>query len=339
MDEVIAQRQDPAGLVEPDLHVVDLAALLIGRDEVLAPVLRPLHRASERDRGVRDQDLLRVKEHDLRPEAASDVGRHDFHVELGQSEKSGEAVLDGQRRLRRVPDSQDASPSVPLGHHPAGLDRAAAAPLDREPFAPDARGARQRGLRVADGLAEARGAIVGHVGVHPRCPGRERARQLGHDRQGLVLHLDERHRVGDDEGHHLADVAHLVDGERPLGACVRQGRVRDQQRRRLIQLAELDRRQHETDAGHAPSGGRVDPRDPRVGVRAPERCRVERSGRIHVVDEAAETLQEPRILVARDARPDASRGHRLRGAAGSSRRPRAPVRAPRTRGRSRRAAA
>ncbi len=347
MDEVIAQRQDSAGLVESHLDVVNLAAFLVGRDEMLAPVLHPLHRAPERDRGVRDEDLLGIEEHDLRPEAATDVGGHDFHGELGQSEESSEAVLDGQGRLRRIPDAQDAPPGVPLGHDAAGLDRAPAAPFDREPLAQDARGACQRGLRVADRLSEARRPIVRHVGVHPRRAARERGRQVGHDRQGLVLHLDERHRVlgdvttvRDDEGHHLTDVAHLVYGERALGAAVRQGRVRDQQRRRLIQLAELGGRQHEMDAGHAPGGGRVDPRDPCVSVRAPERCGVESARRVHVVHEAAEPLQKSRVLVARNARPDAARGHRLRRGAGSSRRrPRAPGRAPRARGRSRLAAA
>ena len=346
MDEAIAQRQNPAGVVESDLDVVDLAALLVGCDEVLAPVLGPLHRAPERDRSVRDQDLLGIEQHDLRPEAAPDVRRHDVHSELGEPEEPGEAVLDRQRRLRRVPDFQVSSPRVPLGHHPAGLDRAAAAALDREPLAQHVRRAGHRGLRVADRLAKARRPVVRHVGVHAWRPGPERGREVGHHRQRLVLHLDERKRVlgdvaavGDDEGHDLADVAHFVDGERPLGAAVRQGRVRDQERRRLIQLAELGRRQYQVHAGHAARGGSIDPRDPRVGVRAPERCGVHDAGRIHVVDEAAEPLQEPWVLVARDARPDAARRHRLRTGVAWRRRPRVPARAPRTRGRNIRVAA
>jgi len=157
------------------------------------------------------------------------------------------------------------------------------------------RGARERAVGVADRLSEARGAVVRHVGVHARHAGRERRRQIGHDRQRLVLHVDERERVlgdvaalRDDEGHNLADVAHLVDRERPLGPSVRQGRMRDQERRRLIELAELGRRHHQADRGHATGGGRVNPRDPRVRVRAPQRRGVERTRRIHVVDEAAE---------------------------------------------------
>ena len=180
-----------------------------------------------------------------------------------------------------------------------------------------------------------------------RGPGRERGLQIRHHRQRLVLDLDERLRVlgdvaavGDDEGHHLSDVADFVDGEGPLRAAVGQGRVRDQQRRGLVQLAEIGGREHEMDAGHAAGGRRVDPGDPRVGVRAPERGRVKGAGGIHVVDEAAEALQEPRVLVARDARADAARGHRLRsGAMASRRRQRALAREPRTRGRSIRAAA
>ena len=316
MDEAVAERQDLARLVEAHFDVVDLAPLLVGGQQVLTPVLRPLHGPTERDRRVRDQDLLRIEEHDLRAEAAAHVRRHDFDAELGKAEEPRQAVLDGQRRLRRVPDSQDPSPRVPLGHHAARLDGAAAAALDRQPLAPHARRPPQRPGGVADRLPEPRGAVLGHVGVHARRAGRERGRQVGHDRKRLVLDLDQRGRVlgevaigRDDECDELAHVSDLVGREWPLRARVSQRGMRDQQRRRLVPLTQVGRGEHQADAGRAAGGGRVDPNDPRVGVAAPQRRPVEHARRVHVVHEAPEALQQPRILVARNARADRACAH------------------------------
>src|SRR5947208_16022503 len=114
---------------------VELAALLVRGEQVLATVLGPLHGPGEPDGGERHEDLLREEEHDLGPEAPADVGRDHLDVELGEPEDPRQAVLHGKRRLRRAPHPEGAAARVPLGDDAPRLDRASAAPLDREPLA------------------------------------------------------------------------------------------------------------------------------------------------------------------------------------------------------------
>ena len=118
--------------------------------------------------------------------------------------------------------------AVELGQDAAGLDGAAAAPLDPQPLAEHAGGAREGGIRIAHALHEPARAIGGHVRMHQRRPVGERGFQLGDGGQRLVAHLDQLRGVlgdvavlRDHERDHLAHVADAVGGERPLGAGLR----------------------------------------------------------------------------------------------------------------------
>ena len=133
--EPVAQAEDAAVPVDGDLNGVELAALLVRGEQVLATVLGPLHGPGEPDGGERHEDLLREEEHDLGPEAPADVGRDHLDVELGEPEDPRQAVLHGKGRLRRAPHPEGAAARVPLGDDAPRLDRASAAPLDREPLA------------------------------------------------------------------------------------------------------------------------------------------------------------------------------------------------------------
>ena len=184
--EPVPEPEDPAGRVAGDLDVVELPALVAGADEVLEAVLGPLDGAAEPHRRVRDQDLLRVEEHDLRAEAAPGVRGDDLDLELRQPEDPRQTVLDGERRLRRAPHPELAGPRVVLRHDAARLDRAAAAPLDVEPLPQDVGRPRERRVWVPHPLGEARRAVPGHVRVDERAAGRRGRLEVGHRRQGLV---------------------------------------------------------------------------------------------------------------------------------------------------------
>ena len=132
VDEVVVEREHPAVVVEADLDLVDLAALLVHRGEVLLPVLGPLDRTAELHRRVRDQQLVGVEEHDLRPEAAADVGRDDLDLRLGQPEQHREAAADRGRRLRRVVDGQLAFAVDQRAQTARALHRAGGAALVSE---------------------------------------------------------------------------------------------------------------------------------------------------------------------------------------------------------------
>ena len=69
---VAAQRPDGAVAVAGDLEVALDIARVIGRDEMLAPVLDPFHRPADRLRRERDQEILGI-ELAAHAKAAADV--------------------------------------------------------------------------------------------------------------------------------------------------------------------------------------------------------------------------------------------------------------------------
>ncbi len=73
-DEAVAEREQPAVVVEARLHVVDLVARMAGRHEMLVAVLDPAHRPLHGAREERDEQFLRI-DVAFDAEAAADVER------------------------------------------------------------------------------------------------------------------------------------------------------------------------------------------------------------------------------------------------------------------------
>ena len=166
VDEVVAQRQHPTLGVETDLDLVHLSPLLVHGGEMLLAVLGPLDRPAELHRRVRDEELVGIEEHDLRPEAAAHVGRDDLDVRLGEAKQDGEAAADRGRRLRRVVDHELAIAGRPSGPHRATLHRARGGAFVAELQSLAVWRFAQRLLHVADFLQHLRGDVAGHVVVH-----------------------------------------------------------------------------------------------------------------------------------------------------------------------------
>src|SRR6266704_4316705 len=80
VDEIVAEREQMPLGVEADLHLVDLAALLVDGGEMLLAVFGPLDRTPQPHRGERNEELVGVEEHDLRPEATTDIRRDDVDL-------------------------------------------------------------------------------------------------------------------------------------------------------------------------------------------------------------------------------------------------------------------
>jgi len=76
LEDVDSQREQPAVLVERDIHVVDLGASLCHRAKVLTACLHILDRATEQPRQDGSYDELRVQA-DLAAERAADI-RDDY---------------------------------------------------------------------------------------------------------------------------------------------------------------------------------------------------------------------------------------------------------------------
>ena len=96
--------------------------------------------------------------------------------------------------------------------------------------------------------------------------------------------------------------------------------MRNQKRRGLVELAEVGRGEDQVHAGQRARRATRRSRMRAVRVWAAEARRVEHPRRVHVVDEAAEPPEEPRILVARDARADHARRHGLEALSAGARR-------------------
>ncbi len=223
-------------VVESDLDVVHLAALLVDRGEVLLAVLGPFDGTAELRRGEWDQQLVGIEEHDLRPEPPADVGCDDLDVGLLQAEQDREPAADRRRRLRRVVDQQLVFAPIPTRPDRAALHRGRGAALVAKSHPHPVWGGLQSGRDVPYLLHHLRRDIARHVVMHEVLGARPCLRR-DHDGERVVLHLHPLGRVlrqrtgfGHDEGHRLAGVAHHLRGQTALGAAVGEAGMWDQQR-------------------------------------------------------------------------------------------------------------
>ena len=168
VQEHILDTENAAVRGERDLGVMDLAALMRGGEEMLEPVLDPLHRTVEPHRYPRQHHLFRIEHHDLRPKAAADEGHDHAHLPFAQAEHGGKAVPDEHRRLGSVPDRHLRAARVPLRHHATGLDRRRDAVLVEKAALEDQVRVGRRAAVVALGLADMRRNIGAEIVVHMR---------------------------------------------------------------------------------------------------------------------------------------------------------------------------
>ena len=289
------QPEQPSLVVEPDLDVMLLGALVRGRDEVLAAVLGELDRLPEGARRHRHEHLLRPGMHDLDAEPAADVRCDDLDVGEVQAQLRGDGCAHAGRGLRRGPQAKPLRLGVPPGQDAPRLERGGRRAFDgqveREPV-----------LRAGDGclgvavlLHHAGADVARHVVMDEvgRRPGRVDAHDGG---QRLVGHDDPLGGVlgdvavtGDDHRDRLAHVVDLVAGERVRGAAVGERRMRDEQRKRLGQrtgqiVVGVDGDQPVDVEGR----GDVDVEDPRVRV-----WRADQGGRQRVVAQVVEVSACP----------------------------------------------
>ncbi len=165
--ELHVEPDDPAVVVEADLDLVHLPALVRGGDEVLAAVLGELHRPAQGPRRERDEQLLGPRVVDLHPEAAAHVRRD--HVDLCEveAELGGHAAAYAGRGLRRRPDREAGGVGIPAGDDAAPLHRRARRALD-------GRGRERAGAERRRGPPRRRRCSA--PCARRRCPARRRGR-------------------------------------------------------------------------------------------------------------------------------------------------------------------
>ena len=315
MPELHVEAEQPAVVVEADPDLLELAALVRAGDEVLAPVLGPLHLLVEKPCRPRDQHLLRPRVVDLDAEAAAHVGRDALDLRQRQVELGRDGRAHAGRGLGRGVDPQLALVGVPAGQHALALHRHAGAALDVELELEGVRGCSDRRVDVADLLQHAAGDVAGHVVVHQ---GRAVAgvgdaddggEQLVVDPDPLADVLGDVAVAGDHHDDGLADVVDLVPGQRELGAAVGQGRVRDEQRQRLADPAGEVLVGPDADQPVDLEGvGHVDVDDAGVRVRAAHEGGGQ-GGVPQVVEVAPTAGHQPRVLAPLDRRAEHLAGH------------------------------
>ncbi len=305
------QGQEAAGRVEGQQPLEQaVAAVGVGQEALHAggaPLDRPAHPARREEQ----RRVLRVGL-DLHPEAAPHVGGD--HAELRRR--------DLEHAFRQEPPHhRDALGGggegvalgglVPLADGGAGLERRGRDPRVVQAHPRDVRGS-------PDGRVHRGGVPVGPVEGHV-------ARRVGPDRLGAVveraLHVRRRGqgveiedhrrgrigglggRLGERDGHRLADVAHAVHRERGNGrggqglaaAAGEGGGGRDRAQPGRDEIAPGEDREH---AGQGDGAARVHPADDAVGPRRAGERGVDLAGPIHVVGEAAAAGEERPVLAA-----------------------------------------
>ncbi len=121
-DVVVAQREDTAVAVEPDLEIVQLVARMGRAHQMLAATFDPAHRTPEPARDKGDQQILGI-DMPLAAKAAADIEGDAAHPRLGHAEQASRLAAHPVHHLGRRPDRHCVGTPVVFGDHPARLHR------------------------------------------------------------------------------------------------------------------------------------------------------------------------------------------------------------------------
>ena len=280
-----------------------------GRQQVLAALLAPAHRAAQ-GAGQRGDGQLLAIHRDLLAEAAADVGTDDGDLQLGQAEPGGEHGAIRVRHLGADMHGEVLTALVPHGAAAARLHRHVGLAVLHEAGFHHLVRIGEAAVRIAGGKTLVRHQIVRQRVVHVRGARGERRLDAGHVRQLFVIDPHVFYGVigngavgGDDAGDRVAVEAHLGGGERLDGDRMQAlDRRRDPQWLRPLRQVVAGGDHH-----HAWQGkrfGRVDGDDARVGVQRADEPGMQRAGDGEVVDETRGAGEEAAVLAARDVAAD-----------------------------------
>ena len=129
--ELVLQRQDAALGIDRDAGMVMLLARVIGRHQMLAPVLDPFDRPAEPHRREADEKILRV-ELAADAEAAAGIAFLEHHGGRAAAEHAGERVAVAVRHLRGAVQFEHVARRIVARQGAARFERHAAMPADRQ---------------------------------------------------------------------------------------------------------------------------------------------------------------------------------------------------------------
>ena len=217
----VAQPDDRAVLLEGECDVVDLVAALADVHQALLPVLDPLDRPAQRHGEMAGDEFFAVQRRLGAERAAHVLGHDDAHLAVRNVQIFGQQVAFDVRPLGGQPQGQALAWAV-RGQTTPRLHRRAAGAVAAETLLDHVIGLGERGVGVPGRNVLVVEHVVAPIGVEPRGVGVQRPFGVHHYVQRLVIDLDRLQRVfqrifiaGDDRGQRVADVFHLVDGQRP----------------------------------------------------------------------------------------------------------------------------
>ena len=145
---VPAQAADGAVALAGDLQFAFGVARVVRRDQMLAAVLDPFHRAVELLRRERNQEILGI-ELAAHAEAAADVGFDHGDGVFRQAHLLRQDAAVVEHHLGQAANGEVAVRRVPFGQQPARLHRHGGEALHREALAAGVGRVAERGLGVA----------------------------------------------------------------------------------------------------------------------------------------------------------------------------------------------
>src|SRR5262249_51679823 len=122
VNEPAADAEKPPLCIGGDVERPVLIALLGGIGEMLAPVLEPFDRASQKLRGCHHGDVLGI-DAQLRPKAAAYIRSDDPQGALVETQEKGQGLEEVMRLLGRGPYRHRLLGIAPVRNNSAGLDR------------------------------------------------------------------------------------------------------------------------------------------------------------------------------------------------------------------------
>ena len=312
-DEVDAQSQEMAVIVERELGFGDVVACLAVREERLRARADPFHRPAG-DLGRPQHQRRLVVDRALHPERAADVAGHDAHLVLGDFEHElAELFAEGEVALQRGVDGVVIVIGTIDADGAARLHAGGGHAVDHEAMLDDLVGLGEGGIGLGLVAFEMHEADV----VRAVVPNQRRARLdrfLGGDDRGqrLVVDLDQLGRVGGlmrRFGHHerdiVADPADAVARQRAVARLIegravtplRAGRHREIAEAGIVPVLAGEHGEH---AGCGLGLGDIDALDARMRVRRAQHVARHGAGKHHVADVVALAPDQPRIFEPRD---------------------------------------
>ena len=161
------QREHVTLGVQRQLHRALDPPTLIGRKQVLRPILDPLHRTSQVDRCDRRDDGL-DRDHALAAEGAANIGHDHAEALLVPAKDVSELGPRAVRVLHRAPHGEPLALGVVLDDGPAGFDRRSHHPGQRVAPVDDTLGSGKRTRNVPARVRPAREHDVRGPGVEQR---------------------------------------------------------------------------------------------------------------------------------------------------------------------------